>query len=55
MTSLPSSTTEPEKTLASPTRAFRSVDLPAPFGPRRATISPLLTVRETSVVTGMSL
>jgi hypothetical protein len=44
--SRPSRSTWPAETGTSPAQAFTSVDLPAPFGPRSATISPGMTASE---------
>ena len=41
--SLPSIFTDPDFKFKRPNMAFMAVDLPAPFGPRIETISPLLT------------
>ena len=45
--SSPRSFTAPLRTETRPNMAFTRVDFPAPFGPRRATISPRLIVSET--------
>src|SRR5271167_753916 len=43
----PSTATEPAASSLRPSSTFRSVDLPAPFGPRIATNSPSPTSRST--------
>src|SRR5580765_8720309 len=48
---LPWARMEPDVGLRSPTRARRSVLFPQPLGPRRATTSPELMARETSLRT----
>src|SRR3974390_56880 len=48
VTSLPANRTEPEVGTISPERQLKNVDLPAPFGPMRPTISPSFTSRSAS-------
>src|SRR5688572_758914 len=52
MSSAPSKTTLPLRLRSVPVRAASSVDLPAPFGPSSATVSPLSTERSTPWSTG---
>src|SRR4051812_36448583 len=48
VTSVPAKTTRPPVGARSPTRQLKKVDLPAPLGPMRPTISPSPTVRSAS-------
>jgi len=44
---MPFTDTVPEEAGMNPVIIFIIVDLPAPFGPRKATISPVFTSKET--------
>ena len=48
--SFPSIMTDPDFNFKSPSMAFMAVDLPAPLGPKIATISPLLTFMEQELI-----
>ena len=48
--SFPSINIDPDFNFSNPSIAFIAVDFPAPFGPRIATISPLLTFIEQEVI-----